>query len=180
MDVKLSKKQIELLDLLSDKTWVYISLFRDQKDELLAMEKYGFIQVRGRDKYDFDLWGQVRRTMKGRVYIKKIQLMDTPFDDKDGNIEKIKLPKPQKNLKSSRRRPKVTLAAEEYVLADEELTLEEITRIEDPTIRRKLLNQWAREQSLKTRTTKRRYISGKDDEDLEQDAWEVEMQHEYD
>lgn len=180
MDVKLSKKQIELLDLLSDKKWVYISLFRDKKGELLAMEKYGFIQVRGRDKYDFDLWGQVRRTMKGRAYLKKIELMDTTLYDKDVKIEKLKPPKPQKKIKSPQKRPKVTLAADEYVLADEELTIDEISRIEDPTIRRKLLNQWNREHSMVSRTRKNRNTSPNIDEDLEQDAWEVEMQHEYD
>ena len=77
------------------------------------------------------------------------------------------------------RGPKVRLAADEYALADEELTLDEINRIEDPTIRRKLLNQWTREQSKETRTRKKRNISLNIEEDLEQDAWEVEMHHEY-
>ncbi|MFX1253828.1 MAG: hypothetical protein ACFFCZ_19615 [Promethearchaeota archaeon] len=180
MNVKLSKKQIEILALLNDKSWVYISLFRDQKDELLAMEKYGLIQVKGRDKYDFDLWGQARRTLKGRAYLKKIELMDTALYDEESKVEKLKPRKSQKKPKRSQKKPKITLAADDYALADEELTLEEITRIEDPTIRRKLLNQWNREHSMVSRTRKNRNTSPNIDEDLEQDAWEVEMQHEYD
>ncbi|MFX1253830.1 MAG: hypothetical protein ACFFCZ_19625 [Promethearchaeota archaeon] len=173
MPGKLSRRQLEVLTLLSDKDWIYISKFpKSDRAALIAMEKYGFIQVRGRDKYDFSLWGQVRRTRRGKRYVMLAEMTD---DDEDFFAEEEEAPIARP--KRSRRKPSRKTRGLELNEEDDQLSLEQIEKIKDPDIRRKLLLRRARRERLEETGQKKK----EDAEDKEeQDAWEVEMHHEYD
>ena len=129
MPGKLSRRQLEVLTLLSDKDWIYISKFpKSDRAALIAMEKYGFIQVRGRDKYDFSLWGQVRRTRRGKRYVMLAEMTD---EDEDffAEEEEIEQPiTPKRSKRKSSRRTRGLAPNEE----DDDLSLEQIEKVKDP------------------------------------------------
>ncbi len=168
---KISKKQYEVLDSLKDRQWVYISKFpKEERTAILEMEEYGFIQVRGRDKFDFELSGQIRRTKKGKDYLSQVDLCDLLEEER------------KKEECRSKRRKKVPRKPKKKPSEDDELTLDEINRIQDPEIRRKLLLRWARRNlaidERRSKSKKREKV--KKDELDEQDAYDVYVLDEYD
>ncbi|MFX0065739.1 MAG: hypothetical protein ACFFC7_26495 [Candidatus Hermodarchaeota archaeon] len=167
---KISKKQYEVLDSLKDRQWVYISKFsKEERTAIFEMENYGFIQVRGRDKYDFELSGQIRRTMKGKEYLSQVDLCDLLEEER------------KKEECQSKRRKKVPRNPKKKPSEDYELTLDEINRIKDPEIRRKLLLRWARKTLTDERRPKsKKRAKVKKDEFDEQDAYDVYVLDEYD
>ena len=175
MPGKLSRRQLEVLTLLSDKDWIYISKFpKSDRAALIAMEKYGFIQVRGRDKYDFSLWGQVRRTRRGKRYVMLAEMTD---EDEDFFAEDEEEPiTPQRSRRKASRKTRGLAPNEE----DDQLSLEQIEKVKDPDIRRKLLLRRARRERLEATGQTGQQNKEYEEEKLEQDAWEVEMHHEYD
>ena len=168
---KISKKQYEVLDSLKDRHWVYISKFsKEDRTAILEMENYGFIQVRGRDKYDFELSGQIRRTRKGKEYLSQVDLCDLLEEEK------------QKEDCKAKGRKKVPRKPKKKPSEDDELTIDEINRIQDPEIRRKLLLRWARRtltiDERRSKPKKRHKV--KKEELDEQDAYDVYVMDEYD
>ncbi|MFX1255481.1 MAG: hypothetical protein ACFFCZ_28015 [Promethearchaeota archaeon] len=111
---RLSKKHIELLRSLNEKEWSYISKFKDSMTKLLELEKYEFIEIRGREKYDFVLSGQVRITPEGKNYLKQVELDDYEndyLDDEEEEVEKIRIRKSrfraEKRVKTPQRRQSI-------------------------------------------------------------------------
>lgn len=192
----ISKQQVRLLKKLCNNGWVYISKL-PPKDRLplLSMENKGLIQVKGRDKYDFALWGQLRVTSSGKEYLRCLK---SPKKSRKEIKDRFVVPKSRKFRKSpridprnrkysidERRMTKIFEArqkaclierrnkAEMHVVEDFGLTLDEVLRIEDPEIRRKLLIQWRSHQ------TKLEAEYSLAEDELEQDIYEIEVLGEY-
>ncbi|MFX1253829.1 MAG: hypothetical protein ACFFCZ_19620 [Promethearchaeota archaeon] len=167
---KISKRQYEVLDSLKDRQWVYISKFpKEERTAILEMEDIGLIQVRGRDKYDFELSGQIRRTMLGKKYLSQVdfcELLEEERKKEECRTKRRKKPRKPKKQSSE----------------DDELTLDEINRIQDPEIRRKLLLRWTRRNLTidEKRSKPKKHKKVKEEELDEQDAYDVYVMDEYD
>ncbi|MFX1534119.1 MAG: hypothetical protein ACFFDI_07790 [Promethearchaeota archaeon] len=90
---RLSKKHIEILRSLDNKEWFYISKFKNYMSKLLELEKYEFVEIKGRENYDFVLTGQVRITPEGQHYLKQVELGDYENDFLDDEEEQEELEK---------------------------------------------------------------------------------------
>ncbi|MFX0091577.1 MAG: hypothetical protein ACFFBD_07415 [Candidatus Hodarchaeota archaeon] len=187
---KISRCQHNILCLLSDQKWVYISKFpKKERAALLEMEDYGLIQVKGRERYDFALWGQVRCTKKGKEFISDIGIENIIEEEKKIKSKKPRAQNPRaKPSKPTKRRSQMYEEDSECY----ELTLDEINRIRDPNIRTKLLLLEARRllgidaKNLRSKRSRRSDMEREEEfEELEedpeeQDAYEVEIIGEYD